>query len=75
MDGFGKVLMSVGAVMFIVGGAIFLASRLGWLPLGRLPGDIVVRRNGVSLYFPIVTCVVMSVLGSLILWLLGAARR
>ena len=67
--------MALGAVIFITGGIIVLASRLGWLPLGRLPGDIVVQRRGFSLYFPIVTCLVLSVIGSLVLWLVGALRR
>ena len=75
MDGLGKVLMGIGVALFIVGGTIWVAGRLGWLPLGRLPGDVVVQRNGFSLYFPIVTCLVLSVVGSLILWILGALRR
>ena len=75
MDGLGKALMGIGVAIFIVGGAIWVGGRLGWLPLGRLPGDVFVQRNGFSLYFPIVTCLVLSVVGSLILWILGALRR
>ncbi|HLK16613.1 MAG TPA: DUF2905 domain-containing protein [Fimbriimonadaceae bacterium] len=75
MDGLGKALMAAGAALFVVGGLIWAASRIGWFPLGRLPGDIVIRRNGFGFYFPIVTCLIVSVIGSLILWLVGALRR
>ena len=75
MDGVGKTLMGVGAFLFIAGAALWLASRFGWLPFGRLPGDIAVQRNGFSLYFPIVTCLLLSLIGTLVLWLLGALRR
>ena len=53
-------------------GLVFLAAGLLWpfvsRYLGRLPGDIVVRREGWSFAFPIVTCLVLSVLISLLLW-------
>lgn len=55
-------------------GLLFLAAGLAWPSLerhlGRLPGDIVVRREGFTFAFPIVTCLVLSVLASLLLWLL-----
>ncbi len=55
-------------------GLLFLAAGLAWpfleRRLGRLPGDIVVRREGFTFAFPIVTCLVLSVLASLVLWLL-----
>ncbi|MEN3295359.1 MAG: hypothetical protein V7642_4612 [Burkholderiales bacterium] len=53
--------------LFIIAGLALLAIGLGWpwlskLPLGRLPGDIHIVRDGFSFYFPIVTCLVISVL-------------
>ena len=75
MDGLGKALMTFGAVLFVIGAATWGASRLGWLRLGRLPGDISIQRNGFSFFFPIATCLLISVIGTLVLWLLGAARR
>jgi len=75
MDSLGKTIMCLGAFLFLAGGSIWLGARIGWLPLGRLPGDVVVHRSSFSFYFPIVTCLVLSVVGSLILWLLGALRR
>ncbi|MHB8635623.1 MAG: DUF2905 domain-containing protein [Fimbriimonadaceae bacterium] len=75
MDSLGKALMGVGAALFLVGCALWLATRVGWLPLGRLPGDVLVRRPGFRLYFPIATCIVLSLIGSLVLWVIGAIRR
>jgi hypothetical protein len=59
----------------IVFGALMVAAGVAWpwlrkLPLGRLPGDIHVVREGFSFHFPIVTCVVVSVLLSLLIWFL-----
>jgi len=60
--------------ILIAGGLLLLAAGLAWPLLGRhfgrLPGDIVVRREGFTFAFPIVTCLVLSVLASLLLWLL-----
>jgi len=67
--------MGVGAVFFLLGGALWLGSRVGWLRFGRLPGDIAVHRNGFSFYFPIVTCLLLSLVGTLALWLVGSLRR
>ena len=60
----------------IVIGAILLAAGLFWpwltrLGLGHLPGDIWIRGERVSLYFPITTCIVLSLVVSLLLWLLN----
>ncbi len=61
-----RLLIFAGLVLVIVG--------LGWpwlrkLPLGRLPGDIHIVRDGVSFHFPIVTCIVVSLVVSLIFWI------
>jgi hypothetical protein len=59
------------AKLLIIGGAVLIAIGLLWqlggrfLPLGRLPGDIVVEKENVKVYFPIVTCIVISILLSL----------
>lgn len=68
--------MGLGLVIVVLGGALLLASRLG-LPLGRLPGDVHWRsRNGnTQVYFPLATSVLLSVLFSLILWLVRNFRR
>jgi hypothetical protein len=67
MGDFGKMLMLLGAVTFALGALLALAGRLPWF--GRLPGDIVVERGPVTFYFPIVTCVIVSIALSLLFWL------
>ncbi|MDE2998294.1 MAG: DUF2905 domain-containing protein [Gemmatimonadota bacterium] len=67
--GIGRVLMIVGILLFSVGFALWIGDRI---PLsGRLPGDIVVRREGFRLYFPIVTCIVVSIVLTLVLNLIS----
>jgi Protein of unknown function (DUF2905) len=61
-------VIAIGLALVVVG---LLWPWLGKLGLGRLPGDIVVERGGVRLSFPIVTCLVISAIVSLILWLLN----
>ncbi|HLY92813.1 MAG TPA: DUF2905 domain-containing protein [Candidatus Angelobacter sp.] len=73
MTDLGKLLLLLGGVIVIVGAVLLLAGKLH-LPLGRLPGDIVYRGKHSVFYFPIVTCIVISVILSLILWLFGRHR-
>jgi hypothetical protein len=61
-----RILIILGILLIAVGLLWPWLSKLG---LGRLPGDIVIRREGFSLYFPIVTCLVVSAVLSLIFWL------
>ena len=70
----GKVILGIGAVLVIAGAALMIAGRLG-LPLGRLPGDIVYKGKHVSVYFPIGTSILLSVVLSVILYLIGHFRR
>ena len=58
----GKLLVVIGVVIACVGLLVMLG-----LPLGRLPGDITYRRGGTTVYFPIVTCIVASVILTLVL--------
>jgi len=62
----GRLLIAAGIVLVVAG----LAVQFG-LPLGRLPGDIVIRRGNATFYFPIVTCIVVSV----VLTIIGALIR
>jgi multisubunit Na+/H+ antiporter MnhG subunit len=61
-------LVAIGLVLVLVGLLWPLLSKLG---LGRLPGDIVIERGNVRFYFPIVTCLIVSVVLSFFLWLLN----
>jgi hypothetical protein len=64
------MLIIVGLTLVAVGVLITLGDRLP-LKLGRLPGDIVVRGKHSVFYFPIVTCLVLSAVLSLVMWLVG----
>ncbi len=61
-----RLLVLIGIAIVAVGLLWPWLSKLG---LGRLPGDIVVQRQGFSFYFPIVTCLILSVVASLLFWL------
>jgi hypothetical protein len=65
--GIGRILMVLGAAVFLVGALLAEGVKI---PLGRLPGDIVIRREGGTLYLPIVTCLLLSALLSLVAWFL-----
>jgi len=64
----GRVLMILGAALFVVGLLLSLAPRVPWL--GRLPGDVVYRRGNFTFYFPLVTSIIASILLTLLLALL-----
>lgn len=74
MGDLGKGLIGVGALLVVLGIVLLAAGRLH-LPLGRLPGDIAYKGKNTVVYFPIVTCIVVSVLLSLVFWLIGLFRR
>lgn len=56
----GKSLIFIGIAIAIVGGIIWGLNALG-VPLGRLPGDIHVQKEKTSFYFPIITCIIVSI--------------
>lgn len=74
MTGLGKLLIVFGGIVMIIGVIVILAGKTN-LPLGRLPGDITYRGKNTVFYFPIVTCIVISVLLSLIMWLVNRFSR
>jgi len=67
---FGRLLIIAGVILIGLGALVLFMSRLN-LPLGRMPGDIVWRGKNTTVYFPIVTCVILSLLGTLLLWLIN----
>jgi hypothetical protein len=69
----GKLLLVFGLVLVALGVLLTLGPKLPGR-LGRLPGDIVIRRENFTFYFPLVTCLLMSVMLSMILWLMGKMR-
>ena len=66
MLGLGKTLIYLGIALVIVGALIVLAGKLPWL--GHLPGDITIERDRFSFYFPLATCILISVIVSLVLY-------
>jgi len=75
MDGVGKSLVFLGAGIMVPGAILWLGKGLPWLRLGRLPGDIVYQKEGVSIFIPITTMILISVMLTLVLWLIAALRR
>lgn len=70
----GKLLLILGAVIVVAGVILLLAGRFHW-PIGRMPGDIVYRGKNTVFYFPLATSLLLSVILSLILWLVGRGRH
>ncbi len=70
----GKALLVFGVVLVAAGALLMLGGRLPFR-LGRLPGDIVYTGRNTTFYFPIVTCLVLSLVLTLVFWLIGHLRR
>jgi Protein of unknown function (DUF2905) len=64
VDSLGKILILFGVVLALLGGLLLLAGKIPFL--GRLPGDIVIRRENWSIYFPVTTSIVISILLTLL---------
>ncbi len=63
---FGKILIVIGVVL--VGAGLLLSS--GYLPwLGKLPGDMAIKKDNFSFYFPLTTCILLSALMTLLFWM------
>jgi len=69
MNGLGRQLIILGLMLVAAGLVLSLAPRIPWL--GRLPGDIAVKREHFSFYFPLATCILISAVVSFIFWLIG----
>jgi len=70
----GRILVMLGIALVVIGGIIMLLGRTG-LPLGRLPGDILYRGKNTTFYFPLATSVLISVVLSIVLFLLARLKR
>ena len=67
-DAIGKFFLLLGAFLVLLGGIMVLGGKL--FGLGRLPGDIFIQKGNFSFYFPLVTCIILSILLSVILYLI-----
>ena len=77
MDSFrelGRMLLMLGGLLIVVGAFFYFGGKLP-LRMGRLPGDIVHKGDHTTFYFPIVSCIVLSVGLSLLFWLISRFRR
>lgn len=71
MNELARMLIIGGIALLVAGGLLFLFSRLG---VGRLPGDVVMRRGNFTFYFPLMTSILLSVILSLLFWLFRRGR-
>jgi len=69
MQDFGKLLFFVGLVLALAGLLITTAGKIPWI--GRLPGDVLIQRRNITFYFPLTTSVLVSIILTLLLWLLS----
>lgn len=74
MQDIGKAILGLGLLFVLVGAALLLAGRFG-LPLWRLPGDFAYKGKNVSVYFPLGTSIVISIVLSVVLYLFSRFHR
>jgi len=74
MNQLGKALLGMGLLLAVIGAVLMLAGRVG-LPLGRLPGDVAYRGKNVSVYFPLGTSILISIVLSVLFYLFSHFRR
>jgi DUF2905 family protein len=70
----GKMLLGLGLLLVVIGAVLLIAARFG-LPLGRLPGDFAYRGKNVSVFLPLGTSIVISVVLSILFYLISRFRR
>ena len=74
MGGLGRALVFTGFILVVIGLLLMLINRTN-LPIGRLPGDITYRGKNTVVYFPLATSILISIVLSLILYLIGRFRH
>ena len=74
MNEIGKTLVGLGLLIAFIGALVLIAGRIG-LPLGRMPGDFAYRGRRVAIFFPLGTCILISVVLSVHFYLLSRFRR
>lgn len=74
MNELGKALLGLGLLLAVIGAVLLLAGRFG-LPMGRLPGDMAYRGKHVSVYFPLGTSILISIVLSILFYLFSHLRR
>ena len=74
MNDLGRMLVGLGLLLLVIGGLILLLGKTG-IPFGRLPGDIAWRGKHTSFYFPLASSILLSLLLSLVFYLISRFRR
>jgi hypothetical protein len=67
MPSFGKMLIVTGIVLIVIGVAVLYGPKIPWL--GKLPGDISIKKDNFTFYFPVATSIIISILLSLLFWI------
>lgn len=70
----GRLLVILGVALVVIGGIVVLLGRTG-LPLGRLPGDFLYRGKNTAFYFPLASSILISIVLSIVLFLIGRMKR
>jgi hypothetical protein len=70
----GRILVALGVALVVIGGIVMLLGRTG-VPLGTLPGDFFYRGKNATFYFPLASSIVISIVLSLVLFLIGRLKR
>jgi hypothetical protein len=70
----GRILVALGVALVVIGGIVMLLGRTG-VPLGRLPGDFLYRGKNTTFYFPLASSIVISIVLSIVLFLIGRLKR
>jgi len=74
MGDLGRTLVFIGGLILVLGLVLILAGKVN-LPIGRLPGDIVYRGKNTTFYFPLMTSILLSVILSLVLYVVNRMHR
>jgi hypothetical protein len=74
MSEVGRIIVILGISLIVIGGVVMLLGRAG-LPLGRLPGDIVYKGKNTIFYFPLATSILLSIVLSIVMYLMGRFRQ
>lgn len=70
----GRIVVVLGVALVVIGGIVMLLGRTG-MPLGRLPGDFLYRGKNTTLYFPLASSILISIVLSIVLFLVGRMKR
>ena len=65
VESMGRMVLYIGVILVLVGGFFIMVSKVPWF--GRLPGDIVWRRDGITIFFPVTTMVLLSLILTILL--------